>query len=470
MHLTIALRVFSLVLMFLTTCGIAQAREPSTAHDKEAREIYRTIVSIPTWEGNGKVPEMVTYLAGKFRAAGFPEADIHTLPHGETAAMVVRYRGDGTGGKPILLMAHMDVVTAKRADWERDPFTLVEENGFFFGRGSSDNKAGVAHLTATFLRLKAEKFVPTRDLVIFFSGDEETTAASVVATLKDHRALVDAEYALNSDGGGGEFAEDGKPVALFVQGAEKTYADYTLTIRNPGGHSSRPRPDNAIYELADALKKVQAYQFPVMSNEWTLGNLAASAKNAAGPVGDALREFVANPREGAAAQLLSTQSEYVGLTRTTCVATMLDGGHAENALPQSASANVNCRIFPGTSVESVQAKLQELAGKSTTVALANDASATDASPLRKDVMDAVGRVVHKRFPGLPIVGYMSAGATDGKFFRGAGIPVYGVGFLFSKASEDYAHGLNERIRVGEFYQGLDDWATLLRDVAGKKSR
>lgn len=449
----------------------AQAREPATSHEAKALEIYRRIISIPTYEGSGKTPEMARYLAEQFREAGFPEADIRVLPLADTAVLVVRYRGDGTGGKPILLMAHMDVVPAKREDWERDPFALVEENGFFFGRGTADDKAGVAHLTSTFLRLKAEKFVPRRDVIIFFSGDEETTALSVQAVIKDHRDLIDAEYALNADAGGGVLNEEsGKPAMFLMQGAEKTYADFDVTVRNPGGHSSLPRPDNAIYELADALKKIQAYRFPVMSNEWTLANLSAAARDTHGPVGDALREFVANPREGAAAETLASESEYVGITRTTCVATMLRGGHAENALPQSATATVNCRIFPGVAVETVQAKLQELAGEKAAVKPLADTSCTDASPLRKDVMESVERVVHRRYPGLPIVGYMSAGATDGKFFRGAGIPVYGVTFLFGKPSEEFAHGLNERIRVDEFYQGLEDWRALLRDVAGRKAK
>jgi acetylornithine deacetylase/succinyl-diaminopimelate desuccinylase-like protein len=455
------------------TAAIVQAapRQPSTPHEIAARDIYRTLISYPTSEGNGKVPEMARYLAGKFREAGFPEADIHILPLGETASMVVRYRGDGSRGKPILLMAHMDVVAAKREDWERDPFTLVEEDGFFFGRGSQDDKAGVAALTATFLRLKAEKFVPRRDLIIFFSGDEETSAHTVAATIKDHRELIEAEFAINADAGGGVLAEaDAKPTLFSVQGAEKTYTDFELTLRNPGGHSSRPRPDNAIYELADVLKRVEGYRFPVMSNEWTLQDLGARGKTTPGRVGEALRDFAANPREGASADILAGEGEFVGLTRTTCVATMLRGGHAKNALPQAATATVNCRIFPGTSIESVQAKLQELAGEKTQITVLDNPFAADASPLRKDVMDSVARVLHARYPGLPLIPYMSAGATDGKYFRAAGIPVYGVIFMFGKESEQFAHGLNERIRVDQFYNSLEDWHALLKDVAGKKSK
>ena len=449
----------------------AETRQPSTPHESAALEIYRTIISYPTFEGNGKVPEMTRYLAGKFREAGFPESDIHIVPLGETASMVVRYSGDGSGGKPILLLAHMDVVPAKREDWERDPFTLVEENGFFFGRGSSDDKAGVAALTSTFLRLKAEKFVPRRDLIIFFSGDEETEQLTVAGIIKDHRDLVEAEFAFNADAGGGELAEaDAKPTVFLVQGAEKTYADFDLSVRNPGGHSSTPRPDNAIYELADVLKKIQAYRFPIMSNEWTLQNLTAVGKTTPGSLGEALREFAANPQEGPAAEMLAREGAYVGLTRTTCVATMLKGGHAENALPQSATATINCRIFPGTSIETVKATLQEIAGDKVTIKVLGEPFASDASPMRKDLMDSIARVVHARYPQVAVVPYMSAGATDGKHFRAAGIPVYGVLFLFGKHSEEFAHGLNERIRVDQFYQSLEDWHALLTDVAGRKSK
>jgi acetylornithine deacetylase/succinyl-diaminopimelate desuccinylase-like protein len=462
------------VLLFLVCpvlFSLAGARTPATPHEAKAREIYEKIISFKSYEGGGETPRMASYLADEFRKAGFPDADIHVVPLKETAALVVRYRGDGSRGKPILLMAHMDVVPANREDWERDPFTLVEENGFFYGRGSSDNKAGVAGLTATFLRLKAEKFVPTRDLVIFFSGDEETQAETVAEVIDEHRPLIDAEYAFNSDGGGGTLSEaDAKPTVFRVQGAEKTYASFELSVRNPGGHSSRPRPDNAIYDLAEVLKRIQAYRFPVMSNEWTLADLSAVAKTTPGEVGEALRDFVKNPREGAAAEVLADEAEYVGLTRTTCVATMLRAGHAENALPQSATATVNCRIFPGMEIKAVRETLRKVAGKDVAIKVLGDPSASDASPMRKDVMDSITRVVHARHPGIPVVPYMSAGATDGKYFRAAGIPVYGVAFLFGKESEDYAHGLNERIRVDEFYRSLDDWRALLKDVAGQKSR
>jgi acetylornithine deacetylase/succinyl-diaminopimelate desuccinylase-like protein len=252
-----------------------QPRKPGP-FDAKAREIFAKVISIPTELGRRKVPELAEYLAAEFRAAGFPAGDVTVvpfkLPADETAALVVRYRGDGTGGKPILLMAHMDVVTARRSDWERDPYTLVEENGFFYGRGTLDIKQGVTQLTALFLRLKAEKFVPKRDLIIYFSGDEETAQATSVSIAKNHRELIDAEYALNSDSGGGNLDDQtGKPTLYAVQTAEKTYADFILTARNPGGHSSAPRADNAIYDLAAALTRLRDFGFPVMWNVTSIG-------------------------------------------------------------------------------------------------------------------------------------------------------------------------------------------------------
>ena len=329
--------------------------------------------------------------------AGFPDEDIHVLTSGENAALVVRYRGSGKSGKPILLLAHMDVVTAKPEDWKRDPFTLVEENGYFFGRGTLDIKNEVANLTTTFLRLKAEKFVPTRDLIIAFSGDEETHMATTQELVDKHRDLVDAEFALNGDGGGGSLDDTtGRPQFYTVQGAEKSYASYQVTVTNAGGHSSQPRADNAIYELADALKAVQAYEFPVMWNDWTIGGFKAAAVQVPGELGAAMAQFAAHPGDAAAAALISKSPAFVGRVRTTCVATMLQGGHADNALPQSAVATINCRIFPGTSADDVSATLQQLVGPKAKVTTPDAALSSPPSPMRDDVMAAVGKAVHAR--------------------------------------------------------------------------
>jgi acetylornithine deacetylase/succinyl-diaminopimelate desuccinylase-like protein len=411
--------------------------------------------------------EMAQYLADRFRAGGFAAEDIHVLPYEHTAALVVRYGGDGSGGRPILLMAHMDVVPAHRADWERDPFTLVEENGYFFGRGSFDNKAGVAVLTATFLQLKSEGFRPTRDLIIAFTGDEETEGATARMLANERRDLIDAEFALNSDSGQGSLNDAGAAVSYGLQTAEKTFASFTLTAHNEGGHSSLPRADNAIYDVADALQRVRAYQFPVMWNDTTIASFRANGPVIGGAIGAAMTRFAQRPGDRRAAATLSSSPFTVGQVRTTCVATMLAGGHADNALPQSAVATVNCRIFPGVAIADVQAQLQRLAGDRIVVAPLDDSyTSSDASPLRQDVLDALAGAVHANHPGVPIVPGMSAGATDGVFYRAAGIPTYGVDGIFMKDSDDFSHGLNERVPVESFYADLTHWRVLLTSLAG----
>jgi acetylornithine deacetylase/succinyl-diaminopimelate desuccinylase-like protein len=458
--------------MALATAAVAAppaSAEAPAAVRAQAREIFEKLIAYKTSEGLGQVPAMAQFLADQFRAGGFPADDIHIVPVGETAALVVRYRGTGKGGKPILFMAHMDVVTAKREDWQRDPFTLVEENGYFFGRGTSDIKSEVALLTTTFLRLKAEKFVPTRDLIIAFTGDEETTGATAQDLATKHRDLIDAEYALNGDGGGGELDDDtGKPTTYEVQGAEKSYASYAFTTHNPGGHSSQPKPDNAIYELADALKSLQAYAFPVQWNDWTIGSMKAAAPVTSGELGPAMAKFAAHPGDPEAAAVISKHPEMVGRIRTTCVATMLKGGHADNALPQSANATVNCRIFPGNSVEDVLATLQKVAGPKVEVQVIGHPVVGPASPVRTDVQAAVAKAVHVNYPGVPVVPAQSSGASDGTFYRAAGLPTYGVSSLFSKEKDNFSHGLNERLPVAPFYAGLDHWYVLIKALAGGK--
>jgi acetylornithine deacetylase/succinyl-diaminopimelate desuccinylase-like protein len=363
----------------------------------------------------------------------------------------------------------MDVVTAKPEDWKRDPFTLVEESGYFYGRGTSDDKCSVALLTAAFLRLRAEGFVPMRDLVLVFTGDEETEGANAYDLVTNHRDLVDAEYALNGDAGGGSLAEDdGHAISYGLQTAEKTYASFELTTRNPGGHSSLPRKDNAIYELADALKAVQAYRFPVMWNDTTLAWFRVTGPRTSGPLGEAMRRFAANPKDAAAAEVLYDSPNDVGATRTTCIPTLLRGGHADNALPQSATATINCRIFPGMKIDDVKAQLQKLAGAGVTVVTLGHPETSDESPLRPDVLAAVTKAVHARHPGVPVAPYQESGGTDGRLFRAAGIPTYGVGETFIKDSDVFAHGLNERMPVKSFYDGLEHWYVLVKEVAGPR--
>ena len=448
--------------------GVQAAPADAPAARTEAREIFATITAIETAAGAGQVPRMAQYLAGLLLKAGFAAADVHVVPLGETASLVARYRGNGTGGRPIALLAHMDVVPAKRTDWQRDPFTLIEEHGFFYGRGTADVKNEVALLAETFLRLRREQFVPTRDLILVFTGDEETEEATTADLLANHHELVDAEFALNGDGGFGMLDEQtGRPVLYYLQGAEKTSVTFTLTTRNPGGHSSRPHVDNAIYELADALKAVQRTRLPVMSNEWTIGELSGSGRVTPGALGVALTRFAAQPNDATAAALWA-EPGYVGKTRTTCVATMLAGGHAPNALPQSATATVNCRIFPGHSLADVQKALQDAVGTAVKVERQGDPVISDASPLRADVLHAVERALAAVHPGTPIVPSMAEYATDGAYFRHAGIPTYGVTSIFIKESDFVTHGLNERLPVVNFYEGLTHWDVLIRELAGPR--
>jgi carboxypeptidase PM20D1 len=451
----------------------ASSADYADPHQRAALEIYRDVIGFRTAAGHGQVPAMAAYLAGRFRDGGFPEEDIHLLPFRmsggeETTGLVVRYRGDGSSGEgPILLLAHMDVVDALPEDWERDPFTLVEEDGFFFGRGTLDNKLGVTALTSAFLRFRAEGFVPTRDLVIAFTGDEETEMQSARRMVTEHRHLTDAAFALNSDGGGGSLGEAGEPAAYYLQTAEKTYATFELTVTNPGGHSSAPRMDNAIYELAGALKNLEAHRFPVRTTEATRLYLRETAQVTPGEVGEAMARLAEDPTDEEAAEVLWHEPGEVGITRTTCVATMLRAGHAENALPQTATATVNCRVFPGVEVAEVHATLEGVADTpGLTVTVLDDPRSSPPSPLRDDVVEAITEAVEARYPGIPVVPYMAPYATDGLEVRAGGIPTYGVSGLFIRESDQFAHGLNERVPVLEFFGALEHWDMILRRLAG----
>lgn len=449
-------------------CGQAAA-QPSQAEREQARAIYERTISFDTSVEGRQTPQMAAYLAGLFRQAGFPTADVNVIPFEQTAALVVRYRGDGSGERPILFLAHMDVVPAHRAEWERDPFRLIEENGYFYGRGTADIKNGVTLLTATFLQLHRENFRPTRDMILVFTGDEETSGATARMLIADHRALVDGEFAINADSGGGSLSEDtGAPTIYALQTAEKTFASFTLTARNPGGHSSQPRADNAIYDVADALTRVRAYQFPVMWNDTTIASLRAGGPQTGGAIGAAMTRFAQNPRDRRAIATLTASPFHIGQIRTTCIPTLLQAGHADNALPQTAVATVNCRIFPGVTIADVQAQLQRLAGERVQVAPLDTYFSSDASPLREDVLAAATRAIHASYPDVPLVPAMSAGATDGVFFRAAGIPTYGVSEVFIKDSDDFSHGLNERMPVATFYNGLTHWRVMMTELAGPR--
>lgn len=434
----------------------------------EAKAMFAKIIAMRTAKGHGEVPKMAAYLAGELKKAGFKSEDVHILPKGETAGLVVRYKGDGsTAEKPILFLAHMDVVDALPEDWELNPFELTEKDGYYFGRGVTDCKYGVMSLVQSFIRLKREGFTPTRDLVLAFTGDEESGMETTKMLAYERKDLTDAEFALNSDAGGGMLSADNKPVGYGVQAAEKTYATFELTARNQGGHSSQPRKDNAIYDLSRALLKIEQYDFPAMSNAITLADFAATGPSLGGELGAAMTEFAKNPKSKKAAKVLASDPSTRGQTRTTCVATMLSGGHAENALPQRATATVNCRIFPGVEVEEVQAKLAEVVDNpELEFKVVGDASASPVSEMRDDVTAALAKVVHARYPGLPIVAYQESGGTDGKHFRAAGVPTLAMSGMFMRSEDMFAHGLNERLPVASFNDGLDHWVVIMKELAG----
>ena len=445
------------------------AADRDTPYNKKAFEIYKNAVEMRTAKGHNMVLKLATYLAKELQEGGFDKTDIHVAEVDDSAVLIVRYRGDGSSGKQaISISAHMDVVEAEPSDWERSPFKLIEENGFFFGRGTVDDKAGMTAVVANFLRLKSEGWVPNRDLIIAFSGDEETGMLSTRALVKDFRHLTDSEFVLNADAGGGRIAEDGSsPASYSLQAAEKTYVDFELTVSNPGGHSSRPREDNAIYELAAALKNIQAYKFPVMASELTRAYFKGTGPKTQGELGKAMSKFAKNPTDAWAISVLRANPDTVGTTGTTCVATMLRGGHAPNAMPQSATANVNCRIFPGIGVETTLNTLKKVvANDGVKFTIITDPTETDASPLRDDVLAAVRKAVDTRYPGLDIIPAMSSGGTDGMHFRAAGIPSYGVNGIFMKSSDSFAHGLNERLPVESFYSNIEHWYVLLKEISG----
>ncbi|ARS26257.1 M20/M25/M40 family metallo-hydrolase [Sphingomonas sp. KC8] len=451
-------------LLLATTAIPAHAGTPAkndSAQNAAAINMLVKSIGYRTVAGQGQVPAYAEYLAGKLKAAGFAAEDVTVQKRGETATLVARYRGTGKG-KPILLSGHMDVVEARREDWERDPFVAVVENGYVYGRGSADNKAGVVVMVQTLIRLKQEGFRPNRDIILALSGDEETEMATTAALATE---LKGAELLLNSDAGGALLDEaTGKPTVYGIQAGEKTYADFRIAFTNPGGHSSRPSKNNAIYDLAKAIDAIAAYDFPAQINELTRASLAAAATKTPGAVGEAMTRFVANPSDAQAAATLSADPEWIGTIRTTCVATMLEGGHALNALPQSAAVMVNCRIFPGVEIASVRDKLAELAGPNANITVIGNPVASDASPLRPDVLAALRKAIDARSPGVPIVPNMSAGATDSLYFRAQGVPSYGVGPYYMKASDDFSHGLNERVTVETIEGGLKQWYVLLKEL------
>lgn len=457
--------------------GRAQAAPPGpatlTAHQQLARDVYKQLVEINTVDSVGSVTKAVEAMAARFRAAGFPAEDVQILiPDGKPTKgnLVVRYHGRGgvSGRKPVLLLAHLDVVAAQRSDWPRDPFTLFEENGFFLGRGTSDDKAMAGVFVANLLRMKAEKYVPDRDIILALTADEEGGDANGVEWLvATHKPLIDAAYAIN-EGGGGTLAGD-TPLFQSVQATEKVYVDFTLTARNPGGHSSVPRPDNAIYQLSQALLNVSHYQFPVAMNDITKGFFEQTAKvEPRADIAAAMRAIVANPGNAEANATLSKDARYSSMLRTSCVATRLAGGHAYNALPQSATANVNCRIVPTSNGEEVrQALIRAVNDTGVKVAVLTTVQkfGRAPAPIEPQLLGTIIDLTTRTWGRIPVIPTMSTGATDGAHLRAGGIPTYGVSGFFMQSGEGNAHGRDEKLRVKSFYEGLDFLDQLVRQVS-----
>ena len=464
------------MLLRVVACAVAlisavPAVAQNAPYQREARAMLERLVSFRSAQGHRQVPPMVDYIQTTLRAGGVADEDMVVIPHEETAALLVMVRGDDyrrrPNPRPILFSGHMDVVDARPEDWERSPFTLVEENGYFFGRGVLDNKTGIVSMMSTILRLKADRITPRTTLVFAFIGDEETTFGTT-RLVAAHPWLRNARYAINTDAGGGILAPDGRPLAYLIQGAEKTFASFRLTITNPGGHSSRPRDDNAIYDLSRALLRIEQYRFPVTANALTRAYLGTLGRIVPGPAGQMLSRFAANPDDAEAAEALRRSPEVVGTTRTTCIATMAEAGHAQNALPQRASAVVNCRIFPGVPVETVRETLVGVVANAAIriETMGNPQIGPVSEPLA-EVDAAIARSIHSRYPGVAISPYLESGGTDGVIYRQAGIRTWASSGIFIRPDEMFAHGLNERIPVASFYAGIEHIHDLALALGGR---
>lgn len=457
-----------LLLSSAVTVVAAQGPAVTPAHRVEERAILSELVNINSSTGTAGVQRIGVAIVARLRAAGFRAADVQLLgPSPNMKALVVRYRGRSPAHKPMLLMAHMDVVPALTSDWSRAPFTFSETDGHYYGRGVEDNKAGLAAIVATFVRWKRSGYVPERDLVAVLTADEETDGNSVRWLLRNQPALFTAELALNTDAGGVSM-DKGKALAFSMQASEKVYADFTLEVTNPGGHSSVPRRDNAIYELSSGLSKLGAYQFPVRLTEISTAYFRESAAQQEPTLAGLMRAVANGQTDSATVGALSAQNAYFNsVLRTTCVATRLAGGHADNALPQRATALVNCRMLPDDPVDSVMAVLQRVVGASVKVTRTREVVPSPPSPLKADVMAAMAANSRLFFGGAAVVPEMSTGATDGLFTRNAGVPTYGVFGLAAEQDEpSRAHGRDERIGVAAFHTAVASWGQLVQRLAG----
>ena len=467
-------------LTVLAVAGLAAAATAQTyppQGDMElAREIFAELIEINTTNTErGNNTTAARALERWLLEAGFPREDVHVLVPDDAPTkgnLVARLRGRDSGRRPILLLAHIDVVEALPEDWSPDlnPFEFLERDGYYYGRGVTDDKDEAAIYVANLIRMRREGFVPDRDIIVAATADEEGGPRNGVAfLLEEHRELIDAEYALNEGGGGME--QDGRKISNNVQAAEKKFQSFTFRATNPGGHSSLPVRKNAIYDLSAALLAVQDHQFPVMLNEVTEAFFSGSAEIVGGEMGDAMRRIVANPGDEAAATVLQQETAYNSRLRTTCVATLLNGGHASNALPQLAEATVNCRIFPSHEPEDVRADLQRLAAPFDVEVIAQgQARSSPPSPLTDEVMEPISRITQQMWPGVRVLPVMSTGATDGLYLRREGIPVYGVSGLFRDMDDNRAHGQDERILDRVVLRGAGVSVSPREGAVGRRDR
>ena len=459
----------SMGVMVLLGCALLAGApghaQNSTEINREARAIFQQLIEINTTDSVGNVTAAAEAMAKRFRDAGFPEKDVIVAgPNARKKNLVVRLRGTGRRA-PVLFIGHLDVVEARREDWTTDPFHFIERDGYFYGRGTRDMKEGDAILVMDLLRLKRESYQPDRDLILALTADEEGGDFNGIDwLLKEHKDWIDAEYCINLDGG--EFEKlRGKRVLAGLQANEKVYEDFQFEATNPGGHSSIPGSENAIYELAAALSKLEKYSFPVRINDVTRTYFLQSADLTAGSLAADLRGATQQPPDSNAIQHLSAIPYYNSLLRTTCVATLLAGGHAANALPQSARATVNCRIFPGEDPQELLKTLERvIADPKVKVSVIPERTsdgklipivAVPPSPLLPELTAALNQALATMWPGLPVVPTMSTGATDGKYLRIAGIPTYGISCMFFDMEDDRSHGRDERVGVNDFYDGVE---------------
>jgi acetylornithine deacetylase/succinyl-diaminopimelate desuccinylase-like protein len=446
----------------LTAQAALAAPAPHLQADAQALDLAKQAIALRSVRGPGnKTAEVAAAYKAALVAGGFAAQDIEIAPVDDTAYLIARWRGSDPALKPLVISGHMDVVEANPADWKRDPFTPVVENGYLFGRGATDMKLDGTIAIAALIELKRQGYAPRRDIIIEFSGDEETTmkTSAMIA-----QRLKGADLVLNIDGGGGTLDEaTGKPLYFTWQGAEKSYADFQLTVLNPGGHSSEPRADNAIDRLAAALLRLHDYRFKPELNDLTRTYFVEAARYQPPQTAAAMRAFAANPADPQAIATLSANPAMVGKIGTTCVVTLIKGGHAENALPQRAEANINCRIFPGHKREDIMAELQRAAAdpQVSFKDVTEGSVITDPSPSRPDLIAAMKTALNAAYPGVPMFPAMSSGASDSMWYRYYGAPSYGASPVFTKDSDDFSHGLNERTPVAAISPAITFYLSLI---------